>query len=184
MRQFYFSFYLFLCLAPLANAQLNVSSGATPADIQVCINSQTVDITLFATGNVVGNTIEIGLPPGVAYVPGSVTLLSSPGGIVITESNIANLQNPIFSFAGNMTIGQSCTFQITRTADCQTIAFRNAGNLLLDSVFVTYNTNAMANNLGNINTTVIPFGLNEALVSLSGNGPGGSIANLEGYPGD
>ncbi|MCP4441020.1 MAG: hypothetical protein GY810_19020 [Aureispira sp.] len=183
-KKLYTSLFLLFWVISSGYSQLNVTSGASPADIQVCIDSQTVDITLSATGAVTGNSIAINLPPGINYVPSSVTILSNPGGIVITESNISNLEKPSFTFSGAMTVGETCVFQISRTADCRTIAYRDLGNLLLDSVFVTYNTSSVADNLSNINTTVIPFGLNEALVSLGGTGGGGSIVNLQGYPGD
>ncbi|MCH2045136.1 MAG: hypothetical protein MK212_13555 [Saprospiraceae bacterium] len=180
--------YLTILLSSLflhhVQAQLNITSSASSADIQVCIDTQTVDITLSANGSISGNNIEIRLPVGVNYVPGSVNILSNPGGISITEASISNLQNPTFTFTGSMVLGEECIFQIGRTADCQTLQYRNAGNLLLDSVFATFNGGTLTNNLTTVNTTVIPFGLNEALTSISGSGTGGTIENLEGYPGD
>lgn len=106
--------------------------------------------------------------------------MSNPAGISITESTITNPQQPTFNFSGTMNIGDVCVFRIGRFANCQTIAYRDLGNLLLDSVFVTYNnpTSTTANNLANTNISVIPFGLNEALVSL------GSIANIQYHPYD
>lgn len=166
-------------------SQLSVTSGASSGDLQVCIDTQTVEITMSASGTITGSSIDVRLPPGVSYTPGSVTILSNPGGITITESNISNLQQPSFTFSGTMNIGDDCIFRIGRSADCRTIAYRDQGNSLLDSVFVNYNNpgSAIANNLGNVNTTVIPFGLNEALVSVGGAG-GGSINSLQGTPGD
>lgn len=185
LKNLYTILILVLLSLTTSSAQLNVTSGASSADIQVCIDTQTVDITLSATNNITGNSIAINLPPGVNYVPGSVTVISNSGApITITEASIANLQQPTFTFSSSMAIGDVSVFRIGRTADCQTISFRDLGNVLLDSVTVTYNGTLTADNLGNINTTVIPFGLNEALVSLSGTGSGGTVANLQGYPGD
>jgi len=165
---------------------LTVSSGVSSSDIQVCVDTQTVDITLSANNTITGDSIVILLPPGVSYAANSLVFVSNPAGVSITESNISNLQQPSFTFSGTMNVGDVCTFRISRSADCRTIAYRDQGNSLIDSVFVTYNnpTSATSTNLGNVNSTVIPFGLNEALVSLSGSGTGSSIANLQGHPGD
>jgi hypothetical protein len=141
---------------------------------------------LSANSTITGSSIDILLPPGISYTAGSVVLVSNPSGISITESNISNLQQPSFSFTGTMNIGETCVFRISRSADCRAIAYRDLGNTLVDSVFVTYNNpgTTIANNLGNVNTTVIPFGLNEALVSLSGPGGSGAIPSVQGDPGD
>lgn len=170
--------------AQVSYSQLTVTSGASSADIQVCIDTQTVDITLSASGVVTGNSISILLPLGVSYVANSLTIVSNTSGATITEDNISNRQQPTFNFSGSMQVGESIVFRIGRFADCRTIIHRDQGNILIDSVFATYNTNVTSNNLGNINTTAIPFGLNEALVSLGGTGGGGSIASIEGQPGD
>lgn len=167
-------------------SQLSVISGASSGDLQVCIDTQTVEITLTASNTLTGSSIDILLPPGISYAAGSVLILTNTAGITILESNISNLQQPSFSFSGTMNIGDVCVFSIARSADCQAIAYRDQGNTLVDSVFVTYNGpgNITTSNLGNVNTTVIPFGLNEALVSLGGSGTGGSIASAQGNPGD
>jgi hypothetical protein len=167
-------------------SQLSVNSGASSGDLQVCIDTQTVEITLSASGTITGNSIDVLLPPGINYVAGSIVILSNPAGVSITESNISNLQQPVFAFSGTMNIGNNCVFRIARTADCRAIAHRDQGNSLIDSVFVNYNNpgSTTANNLGNVNTTVIPFGLNEALVSVGGGGASGSIVSLQGNPGD
>ncbi|BDS14438.1 hypothetical protein [Aureispira anguillae] len=172
--------YFLILYSQIGYSQLTVTSGASSSDIQVCIDTQTVDITLSANSTITGDSITILLPPGVSYAANSLSFVSNPAGISITESTITNPQQPTFNFSGTMNIGDVCVFRIGRFANCQTIAYRDLGNLLLDSVFVTYNnpTSTTANNLANTNISVIPFGLNEALVSL------GSIANIQGHPGD
>jgi hypothetical protein len=166
-------------------SQLTVSSGSS-SDIQVCIDTQTVDITLSANGTITGSSIDILLPPGVSYAANSLVLVSNSAGVSISESNISNRQQPSFTFSGTMNVGDVCVFRIGRFADCRALIYRDQGNTLIDSVFVNYNapSNVTSNNLSNVNTTVIPFGLNEALVSLGGNGTNGSIASIQGHPGD
>lgn len=186
-QYFYFILCLLMFYGQVGYSQLTVTSGASSGDIQVCIDTQTVEITLIAHNPLTaGGAIDILLPPGISYVAGSISILSNSAGVTIAESNISNLQQPSFSFTGAMNTGQSCVFSIGRTADCRAIEYRDQGNTLIDSVFATYNapTSATANNLSTVNTTVIPFGLNEALVSLGGAGSGGSIQSLQGIPGD
>ena len=185
-KYLYFILCLFVFYAQTGYSQLTVSSGASSADLQVCIDTQTVDITLSANNTITGNSINIFLPPGVSYAANSLVLVSNPAGISITESNISDRRQPSFTFSGTMNVGDVCVFRIGRFADCRTIAYRDQGNTLVDSVFVTYNNpvSTTSNNLSNVNSTVIPFGLNEALVSLGGSGAGGSIASVQGTPGD
>jgi hypothetical protein len=188
MSKKYFNFILCLLLlcTQVSYSQLSVTSGASSGDLQVCIDTQTVDITISASSTITGSSVDILLPPGVNYAASSVVLVSGPAGVSIAESNISNRQQPSFTVTGTMNIGESCVFRIGRFADCRTIAYRDQGNTLVDSVFVTYNNpgSITTSNLANVNITVIPFGLNEALVSLGGSGSGGSIASLQGNPGD
>ena len=63
-------------------------------------------------------TINIGATnsPGVIeYIPGSITKISGVG--TITESNISDLQNPVFD-VGTTTLGQTLRFTIRRRAFC------------------------------------------------------------------
>ncbi len=67
-------------------------------------------------------TINLGATnsPGVIeYIPGSVTKLSGVG--TITESNISDLQNPVFD-VGTTTLGQTLRFTIRRRAFCGSAA--------------------------------------------------------------
>jgi hypothetical protein len=186
-QYFYFILGLLMFYTQVGYSQLTVISGASSGDLQVCIDTQTVEITLTANNSITGSSIDILLPPGINYAAGSVLVISNPAGVTIVESNISNLQQPSFTFAGAMNTGDICVFSIGRSADCQAIAYRDLGNTLVDSVFATYDnfgTPTTTSNLSNVNTTVIPFGLNEALVTLGGAGTAGSIASIQGNPGD
>jgi len=185
-QYFYFILCLLMFYTQAGYSQLTVSSGASSGDLQVCIDTQTVEITLLARSPLTGSSIDILLPPGISYAPGSITIVSNSAGVIITESNISDLRKPSFTFTGAMNTGESCVFSIGRWADCRAIAYRDQGNNLIDSVFATYNdpTSITVNNLSTVNTTVIPFGLNEALVSLGGAATGGAIESVQGTPGD
>lgn len=67
-------------------------------------------------------TVNLGATnaPGVIeYIPGSITKISGTG--TITESNISNLQSPVFA-VGNTTLGQTLRFTIRRRAFCGSAA--------------------------------------------------------------
>ena len=67
-------------------------------------------------------TVNLGATnsPGVIeYIPGSVNKISGVG--TITESNISDLQNPVFS-VGNTTLGQTLRFTIRRRVFCGSAA--------------------------------------------------------------
>lgn len=67
-------------------------------------------------------TVNLGATnsPGVIeYIPGSITKIGGVG--TITESNIADLRNPVFT-VGNTTFGQTLSFTIRRRAFCGSAA--------------------------------------------------------------
>lgn len=67
-------------------------------------------------------TVNLGATntPGIVeYIPGSVNRISGVG--TITESNITDLRNPVFT-VGNTTLGQTLRFSIRRRAFCGTAA--------------------------------------------------------------
>ncbi len=81
----------------------------------------TVQISFPACTNVTV-TVNLGATntPGlVEYIPGSVTKVSGVG--TITESNISDLSNPVFS-VGTTTLGQTLRFTIRRRAFCGSAA--------------------------------------------------------------
>lgn len=81
----------------------------------------TVQISFPACTNV-SVSINLGATntPGlIEYIPGSVTKINGVG--TITESNISDLRNPVFSI-GNTTLGQTLRFTILRRAYCGSAA--------------------------------------------------------------
>lgn len=69
-------------------------------------------------------TINLGATnsPGIIeYIPGSVTKTSGSAGILISQSNISDLQNPVFSVSST-TAGQFIVFTIKRRANCGSAA--------------------------------------------------------------
>lgn len=89
-------------------------------------------------------TVRIAMPQGIEYVPGSLNMLfGNPPGIIMTESNLANLRVPEFlvTRAGGFTIGNTIQFTIERQArDCRYYGASGTsqnGTALKDTIKVT-----------------------------------------------
>ncbi|MCH2042782.1 MAG: hypothetical protein MK212_01465, partial [Saprospiraceae bacterium] len=168
----------------MLKAQLSVISSGSPDAIKVCQSSESVEITLIANSTVVGSAIHVYLPQGVYYNENSVQILQNPSNIQITESNLSDLRQPEFSFTGTLNTADTLVFQITRQADCSALAFRNTGGSLIDSVYAYYNNGQISNNLSTLNVSVIPFSIQEAIVSIGGTAANGGIEDLTAQVGD
>ena len=71
---------------------------ADPVDVEVC-NGPTTVRTTFQFTETGDATVDLTLPTGLTYVAGSVTTLSSPAGLTVTETS-ADPENPQFSIPG------------------------------------------------------------------------------------
>ncbi|MEQ1554310.1 MAG: hypothetical protein ABL929_09040, partial [Ferruginibacter sp.] len=70
-------------------------------------------------------TINLGASntPGlVEYIPSTITKIGGSASLTISENNISNLANPIFSVSGSPTAGQDIIFTIKRRANCGSAA--------------------------------------------------------------
>ncbi|MEK0421554.1 MAG: hypothetical protein RLZZ161_1405, partial [Bacteroidota bacterium] len=90
--------------------------GSAPKNMTICGLTDTARVTVLniSSSAVNGNAVTLTLPTGMRYVPGSVS------GTGVAESNITNLNRPIFS-APNLAIGKSFTFRYRVRANCDMI---------------------------------------------------------------
>ena len=115
-------------------------SSANPANLVVCGPAQA--FTLKITNTSLSDSIKTGkatvkLPVGFQYVSSSVT--SSVG---VKESNISNLNQPIFSIP-TITPKDSVKFSINVSVNCSVIAYINAGGSLRNFMSLSYNGTAV-----------------------------------------
>jgi hypothetical protein len=96
--------------------KLSIQS-TSPKNMSICGFSDTVTISVFniSSGGISGIKATVSLPIGVKYVPGSINSATA------TESNISNLNQPVFS-NGNLLIAQNFKFRIRITVDCDLLA--------------------------------------------------------------
>ena len=110
----------FIFISKLTTAQF-ISYPTAAQTINRGLDSTTLTVEIsFPACTGVTVTVNIGATnsPGlIEYIPGSLLKISGTG--TITESNISNLANPVFS-VGNTTAGQTLRFSIRRRAFCGT----------------------------------------------------------------
>jgi len=89
--------------------------------------------------------VTMKLPPGVMYVVGTVNKTSDNpvGGFTVSESNIADLNNPVFALnkgtaATNWGAGDSISFEFQRTANCDAVAHKEASGTFKDFTSLAY----------------------------------------------
>lgn len=134
-----YSIFLILFYFPLAllgqGNKLNIS--ATPAkNMSVCGYEDTTRITVYnISASVISNVkVTVILPTGVTYISGSLT------GSGIAESNISDLNKPIFS-GPNLLIGQNFNFKIKLKANCDIIPLLSGSSTPQIDVRVDYTGN-------------------------------------------
>lgn len=115
---------------------------ASAQDVTKGFSSSLLTVQVVFANACNNNTVEVRMPIGIQYVPGSVSSIS--GTLGITENNISNLRTPIFNIA-NAAIGNTVTFTILRTANC------NAASSGKDSVFVVGSCGNTSETSGTIN---------------------------------
>jgi len=103
--------------------KLSISAGI-PRNLNICSGTDTSRLTVFnISSSTISNVkVTLTLPPGVFYVPGSLN------GTGVTESNISNLNKPVFS-GPTMTIGQRFSLRYHLRASCSLLTFLNASGI-------------------------------------------------------
>lgn len=142
-----FSLLWFLFSALIVKGQGNrLSIQATgPKALSICGVTDTANFQIFniSSGSVSSILIRLNLPPGIYYIKSSI----SGGGV--TESNVSNLNQPVFS-APTLNIAKNFKFRVGLSSDCNLLSYLNSNNTPSIQVRVDYLGNY---DLGN----TIPF---------------------------
>ncbi len=130
---------VWLCIASIpALAQGNKISitAGLPASLTVCGSADTFSVNLLniTAGGINNITFTAQLPGGINYVPSSVT------GSGVAESNISNLNAPVFSVP-NMVVGSSYSFKFRANALCGVITYLNGGGAITNTYTANYTGN-------------------------------------------
>ena len=130
--------YLLVLLPWVIKAQgnrLNIV-GSAPRNMTICGLTDTARVTVLniSSSSVTGITITLTLPTGMRYVAGSVS------GTGVSESNITNLNRPVFS-APTLAIGRNFSFRYRVRANCDMIPIVNGPSNPSISIRTDYNGN-------------------------------------------
>lgn len=128
-----------LVTSMVANAQFVISyPGAAQQDLTVCYGQSTLTVRVDVAAASSNNTVTVQLPTGVNYVAGTVTKTGGTAALTIAESNIANLNAPVFAISPTaLSPGDYITFTIARTAGCAARTYALAGNTFKDVTTAT-----------------------------------------------
>lgn len=110
----------FLLMAGNAIAQpvITVPYPAPAQNLTQSLNKSLLTVQVAFPVACSGNTVRISFPPSVTYVAGSITKTSGSGPVMtITESDISNLNAPVFALNG-VTGAGDITFTVLREMAC------------------------------------------------------------------
>ncbi|MBL7784098.1 MAG: HYR domain-containing protein [Saprospiraceae bacterium] len=140
-----------LLLSTTVQAQFAITYPAAAQNATVCLNSSTLTVRVGVVTTGSSPTVTIDLPPGINYVPGSVT--KTAGTIAsITESNVSNVNVPVFALSSS-TAGEFIEFTIQREApNCDAYNYVQSGGTLKDVVSATNSIGTVSESAPGVNT--------------------------------
>ena len=127
----------------LAQSKLNIKIN-NPSQVDLCIESDYLEIEVrnTTTSIVSGIETQVNFPKGITYAKGSLS------GTGVSEKNISNLSNPVFSLS-NIGIAQSRIIKIKMNTSCDISLFLNNGGLAIVKTTTLYSGGSVQKN-GNV----------------------------------
>lgn len=157
-------------------AQLNTSGyrvDQRTTDIEVCQSASEATYVVTAKTSTLNNfEITLALPPGVDYIIGSLSIISSPSGYTITEVNTSNTRTPVLAInrGGNpanlWNVGDQVTFKVSRTASCPSVIYSTGGGTFKDTTIIDYESNGIQQNGVDSDTTYATYNVDYASLSI------------------
>ncbi len=179
LRQHYLSLLLIVLLGfvttPLL-AQLNTSGyrvDQTSNNVEVCRGATTADYIVTAKTSTLNNfQIQLAMPPGVEYQPGSAIITASPAGYTITEVNITDLRQPILAISNGGVpatlwgVGHQVSFSVGRSAGCASVAYSLSGSTFKDTILINYDNGGASRSGIDSDTTYGVYNVDFASLSV------------------
>jgi hypothetical protein len=141
--------FLTLCIMGITSVYAQTPTISYPTVAQALtrgLDTSLLTVKIAFSGACSATTTTIALAPSVTYVPGSVNKTAGNGAtIAIAESDISNLNAPVFSLSG-ITVAGDITFTIQRQAGCGSLS---SGK---DTIIVNSSCGNTAENAAGINT--------------------------------
>jgi PKD repeat protein len=116
----------------LSQNKVNITS-VTPSRIHLCAEAGwlEIDVRNITTSTLTSLSSKLTLPTGMKYIKSSLS------GTGVTESNISDLQKPIFDLP-DLKLATSVKFKVQVEATCPMINFLDNGGLAIAKVVVVY----------------------------------------------
>ena len=169
-----FSVFTFM---PNVFSQVNIqytSNSGSPLinkDVIACYNSDdmTNEVRIVITDDAADNAgVTISFPQGIQYRAGSISMLEQSGGLSISEQDISDLSNPVFSIMpADLSAGDFITFQWAREGNCEAVEYQSNGGVFKDKLFVDTDGGQVSDIDENLNS----YDLLVPSLSLFGQGP-------------
>ena len=123
-----------------AQSKLNVKIN-NPSQVDLCIESDYLEIEVrnTTTSIVSGIETQVNFPKGITYSYGSLS------GTGVSEKNISNLSNPVFSLS-NIGVAQSRIIKIKLNTSCDISLFLNNGGLAIVKTTTLYSGGSIQKN--------------------------------------
>ena len=123
-----------------AQSKLNVKIN-NPSQVDLCIESDylEIDVRNTTTSIVSGIETKVNFPKGITYSYGSLS------GTGVSEKNISNLSNPVFSLS-NIGVAQSRIIKIKLNTSCDISLFLNNGGLAIVKTTTLYSGGSIQKN--------------------------------------
>ena len=166
---------LFLCTTN-ASAQYNIlytdgnNNPLLTDDISVCQSEVFYNTAriIIGSNSADNSSFTITMPPGVEYVPGCMSVLNTNAGITVTESNISDLNSPVFTLQpSDLSAGDQVTIQYCRVADCAATAHQMNGGTFKDEIEVCGDAGCTIDDDPSLNS----YDLMTPSLSMSSDGP-------------
>ena len=129
--------WVLICMSFVSSAQFVIQYPVPSQNLTGCLNSSLltvrVDVEATTTSN---DSVFIFFPPGISYIPGSVTKLAGTSTLNIVESG-GTPEAPRFLITpSTLSVGQNITFTLQRQANCASRNFLIEGGVFKDGISV------------------------------------------------
>ncbi len=128
-------------------------------DVTACLDSAAVNAArlVFTVSDPTGDVeVEIQLPPGITYIPGSVALIDDLGSpFAVTEFDISDPNAPIFLVSatdGTIEFGNQVIFEWSRSSvTCDALSFQMTGGTFKDALTIEHSAGTVLENDPSVN---------------------------------
>ncbi len=130
-------FWILICLGFIGRAQFVIQYPASSQNLTACLNSSLLTVRADVGANATSNdTVFISFPPGITYLPGTITKTGGTPTLNIVEAG-GPPEAPRFLISPvNLTVGQNITFTLQRQANCISRNYMIEGGVFKDVISI------------------------------------------------